>query len=70
MDEVIRYSESHRMLISLETHNEKNLSFYSHFGFKTFGIVEKDMGLKQYCLVREPQQAQTGDMPGADTRKG
>ena len=57
MDEVIRYSESHRMLISLETHNEKNLSFYSHFGFKTFGIVEKDMGLKQYCLVREPQQA-------------
>ena len=55
MDEVIRYSESHRMLISLETHNEKNLSFYSHFGFKTFGIVEKDMGLKQYCLVREPQ---------------
>ena len=36
---------------------KKNLSFYSHFGFKTFGIVEKDMGLKQYCLVREPQQA-------------
>ena len=70
MDEVIRYSESHRMLISLETHNEKNLSFYSHFGFKTFGIVEKDMGLKQYCLVREPQQAQTGDLPWADTRKG
>lgn len=44
MDEVIRYSESHRMLISLETHNEKNLSFYSHFGFKTFGIRGKGYG--------------------------
>jgi len=70
MQEAIDYADTHRMMISLETHNEKNLSFYSHFGFKTFGIVEKDMGLKQYCLVREPQQAQTGDLPWADTRKG
>ena len=56
MDEVIRSAEEHRMLISLETHNEKNVSFYAHFGFKVFGIVEKDLGLKQYCLIREPQQ--------------
>ena len=49
----IRYAEEHRMMISLETHNEKNVAFYAHFGFKVFGIVEKGMGLKQYCLVRE-----------------
>ena len=53
MDEAIRYAEEHRMMISLETHNEKNVAFYAHFGFKVFGIVEKGMGLKQYCLVRE-----------------
>ena len=53
MDDAIRYAEEHRMMISLETHNEKNVAFYAHFGFKVFGIVEKGMGLKQYCLVRE-----------------
>lgn len=53
MDDAIRYAEKHRMMISLETHNEKNVAFYAHFGFKVFGIVEKGMGLKQYCLVRE-----------------
>ena len=55
MDDAIRYAEKHRMMISLETHNEKNVAFYAHFGFKVFGIVEKGMGLKQYCLVREIQ---------------
>ena len=55
MDEAIRYAGEHHMMISLETHNEKNVAFYQHFGFKVFGIVEKDMGLKQYCLVREVQ---------------
>ena len=53
MDDAIRYAEEHRMMISLETHNEKNVAFHAHFGFKVFGIVEKGMGLKQYCLVRE-----------------
>ena len=53
MDDAIHYAEEHRMMISLETHNEKNVAFYAHFGFKVFGIVEKGMGLKQYCLVRE-----------------
>ena len=53
MAEAIRYAKEHRMMISLETHNERNVAFYAHFGFKVFGIVEKDLGLKQYCLVRE-----------------
>lgn len=34
LNEVIAYAEKHRLMISLETHNEKNVSFYQHFGFK------------------------------------
>ena len=33
MEEAIDYAEKHRMMISLETHNEKNLDFYHHLGF-------------------------------------
>ncbi|MBR9938356.1 GNAT family N-acetyltransferase [Oscillospiraceae bacterium Marseille-Q3528] len=55
LHEVIRYSEENRMMISLETHNEKNVAMYEHFGFKVFGIVEKHFPLKQYCLIREIQ---------------
>ena len=53
MEEAISYAEAHRLIISLETHKEKNVDFYRHFGFKVFGIVEKGLGLKQYCLIRE-----------------
>ena len=43
-------------MISLETHNEKNVALYQHFGFKIFGILErKPFDLKQYCMVREIQ---------------
>ncbi len=52
--EAIRYAGEHRMMISLETHNERNVSLYQHFGFKVYGVVEKDyFHLKQYCMVRE-----------------
>ena len=53
MEEAITYASKNRMMISLETHNEKNVDMYRHFGFKLFGIVEKHFGLKQYCMVRE-----------------
>lgn len=55
LNEVIAYAEKHRLMISLETHNEKNVAFYQHFGFKLFGIVEKHFHFKQYCMVREVQ---------------
>ena len=64
MDDAIRYAGEHRMMISLETHNEKNMAFYAHFGFKVFGIVEKGMGLKQYCLVREKFSNLKRDLSG------
>ena len=55
LGEVIRYAQEHRLMISLETHNEKNVDFYKHFGFKLYGVVEKHFGLKQYCMIREVQ---------------
>ena len=51
--EVIRYADRHRMMVSLETHNPKNVAMYEHFGFKVFGVVNKHFDLKQYCLIRE-----------------
>ncbi|MCI7813120.1 MAG: GNAT family N-acetyltransferase [Lachnospiraceae bacterium] len=55
MEEVIRYANENHMMISLETHNEKNVAMYEHFGFKLFGIVKKHFDLKQYCMIREVQ---------------
>ena len=54
MDEVLDYARKHKMLVSLETHNPGNVSLYEHFGFKTYGVVEKPhFNLKQYCMIRE-----------------
>ena len=54
MQEVIDQAEEHGMMISLETHNPKNVAFYEHLGFKTFGIVENPhFQLKQYCMIKE-----------------
>lgn len=55
MEEVIDYADQNHMMISLETHNEKNVAMYEHFGFKLFGIVKKHFELKQYCLIRQVQ---------------
>lgn len=53
IDEAVEYAEKHDMMISLETHNEKNVAFYQQFGFKIYGVVEKNFPLKQYCMIRE-----------------
>ena len=54
MNEVIACADRNDMMISLETHNPKNIPFYEHLGFKTFGIVEKPhFQLKQYCMIKE-----------------
>lgn len=56
MDEVIRYAQSHKLMISLETHNPHNVPIYEHFGFKLYGVVKKKaFDLKQFCMVWEPK---------------
>ena len=55
VEEAIRYADAHKMMLSLETHNPKNVAFYQQFNFKIFGVLEKHFKLKQYCLIREAQ---------------
>ena len=55
LEEAISYANQHKLMISLETHNPKNVEFYQNFGFKVYGVMEKNFSLKQYCLIREVQ---------------
>ena len=55
LEEAIGYAQKHKLMISLETHNPKNVEFYEKFGFKVYGVMEKNFPLKQYCLIREVQ---------------
>lgn len=56
MNEVIRYAQSHKLMISLETHNPHNVPIYEHFGFKLYGVVKKkSFDLEQFCMVWEPK---------------
>ena len=34
LEEAIGYAQKHKLMISLETHNPKNVEFYEKFGFK------------------------------------
>jgi ribosomal protein S18 acetylase RimI-like enzyme len=52
MKEVIRYADEFGLELSLETHNERNVAMYEHFGFTLYEIIEKHFDLKQYCMVR------------------
>ena len=53
MNEVLSYADENGLIVSLETHNEKNVELYKHFGFSLFEIIEKHFNLKQYCMVRQ-----------------
>lgn len=54
MEAAVAYAEAHHMMLSLETHNERNLSFYHRYAFEVFEVVQKHFPLKQYCLIRRP----------------
>lgn len=56
LKEVISYAETNKLMLSLETHNEKNIDFYKHFGFEVYKVIERHFGLKQYCLVKKNEQ--------------
>jgi len=53
MNETLFYASSHGLMVSLETHNPDNVDMYRHYGFKVYGILEKEFGLKQYCMIHE-----------------
>ena len=66
MQEAIDYADTHRMMISLETHNEKNVEFYKNLGFKVYGIMKQNFPLKQYCMIREIQSKKKGQSISSD----
>lgn len=42
----------------METHNQRNLEIYRHYGFHLFEVVKKHFPLKQFCMVRPSEAAQ------------
>ena len=46
------YADENDLLVSLETHNEKNVKMYEHYGFRLFEVGQKHFSLKQFCMVR------------------
>lgn len=52
MNAVLDYADRNKLVMSLETHNERNLSMYEHYGFHLFEVVQKHFALKQFCMVR------------------
>lgn len=52
MRPVLDYADEHKLITSLETHNAGNLSMYKHYGFKLFDTTQKNLRLKQFCMVR------------------
>lgn len=56
MEEVIHYADANDLMISLETHNQKNVEFYKQYGFKIYGVMKMNFSLEQYCLIRERKE--------------
>lgn len=52
LKEAMEYADKNGLIITLETHKEGNVSFYQHFGFELYEVIEKQFDLKQYCLIR------------------
>ena len=52
MGAVQEYADQNHLMVSLETHNERNVKMYEHYGFKLFEVVQAHFDLKQFCMVR------------------
>ena len=58
MKAVLAFADENGMEVSLETHNQRNLEIYRHYGFHLFEVVKKHFPLKQLCMVRPSEAAQ------------
>ena len=54
MEPVLRYADQKGLLVSLETHNEKNLPMYKHYGFELHTTLQTPFELIQHCMIRKP----------------
>lgn len=53
---ILSYADRKGLLVALETHNEKNVPMYQHYGFDLHTVMETPFDLLQYCMVRRPGQ--------------
>lgn len=51
---VLQYADQKGLLVSLETHNEKNVPMYLHYGFELYTTIQTPFDVLQYCLIRHP----------------
>lgn len=52
---LLKECDEKKIPILLETHNDKNIDIYKHFGFdivKEFS--DENLDFKQYCMIRQP----------------
>ena len=54
MGPMLQYADQKGLLVSLETHNEKNLPMYQHYGFELYTTIQTPFDLMQYCMIRHP----------------
>lgn len=57
MNSVLNAADKEGLATSLETHNNKNLSLYEHFGFEVFEVLQRKLKIKQYCMFRKTKIA-------------
>jgi ribosomal protein S18 acetylase RimI-like enzyme len=55
LKELIAYADQEGLMVSLETHNEANVSLYEHHDFEIYEKIKRHFGLTQYCLIRKHQ---------------
>ncbi len=54
MAPVLAYADEKQLLTALETHNEKNVPMYQHYGFELYTTIKTPFDLPQYCMTRKP----------------
>ena len=53
----LKYFDSHELACYLETHNEKNVGLYQHYGFDVAGVGQLPGTDKpQWCMLRAPKR--------------
>ena len=59
LKELIAYADKEGLMVSLETHNEANVSLYEHHGFEVYEKIRRHFGLTQHCLIRKHRMNQS-----------
>jgi ribosomal protein S18 acetylase RimI-like enzyme len=63
----IEFADREQIPMVLETHNQRNVGIYEHFGFelvKTITAIETHV--QQYCMIRKPGRPATVSAPPMD----